>query len=125
MALTLHLKTREGLDIPNAVLVVFNYSKVVQEQYQLQIKQLTPRLYGPVESKANTITFQTRIFGSEQILRDGMEPIAVLRHEGAEQIQLIPNPEDVDKPALEQCYAVLRGIYPDAVDVDLTDVGIK
>lgn len=127
MALKVDLQTKHGLDLKGAVLVITALSDQSSNQYQYSVPQ-RPNPDGKYQPQVHNGPrrhgqFMVSIFANEEIVRAGEQAIG---HLPGDHGQAAFNMEfKSDNGQLEEAYQRLKNLYPDAKEIDLSDVGLR
>ncbi|TQV82864.1 hypothetical protein [Aliikangiella coralliicola] len=134
MALETPLKTPNGIELKKALLVITmlsdsctdNFHYAVQSQMVKEPSGNMVTKYDPVskENRRRHTNYQVSIFGSEKLLREGQPPIGLMINEENQEAGFLFEPEDNDKQLIEQAYEHLNQIYPDAKQINISDLGL-
>jgi len=132
MALKTKLKTGNGIELAAAVLVVGSLTDVrTKSNYNYSIAKAQAgdrggKLYvqNIRDEESRRTQFQVSIFASEEILRQGKPSIGFL-HNKNDQPAFVFQPNDKsDLSLVEQAYQSLLEQYPNAEEVDLSELGL-
>ncbi|MCW8855911.1 MAG: hypothetical protein OQJ95_01000 [Kangiella sp.] len=128
MALKLDLQTPHGLSLKGAILVVTALADNSQSRYQYQV----PARPGPngkyqahvQNGPSRSGQFQVSIFASEKTLRDGLPAVGHLPNEqGQPTFQMSFTGENGEQ--IGEAYEHLKEQYPEAVEIEVTELGLK
>jgi len=131
MALKTHLKTKNGLNLKAAILVVTALNESRNENYQYQVGPGQIRdskiIYKPTthSTPKRVSRFQVSIYACEEVLRDGQPAIGYLNDEKSNQPNFIFDLDDKSNLSrVEQAYLFLSDLYANSTLIDVSDLGL-
>ncbi|PAJ71979.1 hypothetical protein CJF42_23720 [Pseudoalteromonas sp. NBT06-2] len=132
MALTLNIAADNGLNLPDAVLVIdqLNVTKHISDGYTLSLNA-TPEgaIYqaNNIPKESTGLAFRVQIFANEDMVRQGKQPICQLPNDKQPNQALFTLQLDTNntEQPLALAYAHIQNLYPKAQVCDLADIGVQ
>lgn len=122
MALATELNLENGLELSQAVLIIDQLTETKQTSNIYKLA-LTDKGYQSCNNPKEAIgcSFRVQIFANESMVRSLKQPISILPNGGSPVFSFLPKEGDL----LVQAYEFLQTQYPDAKQLDLTEIGVQ